>query len=498
MRMLPLLLALACAPPDVDTGLPAFTFPGPAAGPGLRGPGGPARTFTTEELGIGCAPLLGGEKDYLHHNLVAPYRGHLVMPWSPEFGSGGLSFFDVTDPCDPVAEGHGWHERMRETHAMGFVHLPEGDPHAGDYVAVNGTLGIQIWDISDATAPEMLTYLELPNIFYPDAYARVVLSVFWQYPWLYVAAADNGLYVLDATDPAAPELVTVHGFDPVLRAAGVFVLGDLLMVHAGEQSRVVLLDVGNPTQPQPILGGDFQVTDGAGEPWEAYHANLTGDWALFARKQGGGGVIVMDISDPTDPKPLTDAIQTDGNGGYVFYDEGYLFEGESDFGRIYRWDHETDEISIVSTVDIPGDLDTLTPFGNVAIASVDDEAEEGVASMVFPWTEEPDSQAPQVLRVRPVDGATGVPLTARVGIGFNEFIDPGTVFPGSVRLTAEDGTAIDGWGSGQEGIASYAPKALLRPGTTYTVEVVAGGITDLNGNPVAVDHSTRFTTVDGP
>ena len=142
--------------------------------------------------------------------------------------------------------------------------------------------------------------------------------------------------------------------------------------------------------------------------------------------------------------------------------------------------------------DLPGDLDTITPFGNVAVLSVDDEAEEGVASVVMPWLAEPDSLPPEILRVRPEDGATGVPTTIRGGVGFNEFIDPGSVFAGSIQLHDADGAAVDGWGSGQETIASYAPKATLAPGTTYRITVV--GITDLNGNALVEEFESTFTT----
>ena len=37
------------------------------------------------------------------------------------------------------------------------------------------------------------------GFYYPDAYKLVTLSVFWQHPWVYVAGADNGVYVVDAS-----------------------------------------------------------------------------------------------------------------------------------------------------------------------------------------------------------------------------------------------------------------------------------------------------------
>ena len=102
-----------------------------------------------------------------------------------------------------------------------------------------------------------------------------------------------------------------------------------------------------------------------------------------------------------------------------------------------------------------------------------------------------------MLRIDPRDGAAGVPVTARIGVGFNEPIEPSSVFPGSIRLWDEAGAAVAGWGSGQENIASYAPRQPLKANTTYTVEVMAGGARDINDNAVAETVTSTFTTAGG-
>lgn len=483
-----------CASPT-DTAIP-FSFPQPSERPALRGPGGPVTVFEDDALWQNCAVLDGGEEDSLHHNLVIPYRGHLVMPWAPEWGRGGLSLFDMSDPCNPQKVGEGFHERMRESHSLGFVHLPEGDPHAGDYAALTGVLGIQIWDLTSTEAPTSISYLEIEGVFYPDAYARVVLSVFWQYPWLYVAAADNGLYIIDATDPTDPQFVTNYPIEPALRAGGVFVVGNLMLITSAEGTESILLDVSDPTAPQPIGGGRFASVDGNGDAWEAYHGNLAGDLALYARKEGGGGLMVMDISDPSNPQYAGDIAPGDGNGGYVFYDEGHAFVGLSGYGAVYDM-QDLDNIQELGRGYLTGDLDTMTPYGNVAILSVDDDAEDDAASVVMPWSVDPDTSPPQITRIEPPDGATGVATTSRIGVVFNEFIEPSTVFAGSIQLHDANGVPVDGWGSGQENIASYTPKEPLQPQMTYTLSIEADGILDLNNNALTTTITTTFTTA-GP
>ncbi len=492
--LLPLLVACT-APDDLDSAAPdAWDFW--AEGPGLRGPGSPGRTFTEDELWVPCATLDGLESDALHHNLQVPYRGHLVLPWAPEYGVGGLSLFDMADPCAPARVGDGLSQDLRETHAVGFAYLPPDDPHAGDWAVTNGKVyggvdsGVLFWDLSDPTAPAPGTLLTLPESWYPDSYTRVTLSVYWQYPWLYVASSDNGVFVVDATDPTAPVLVNqvVLG----LRAGGVFALGNELLVTTAEQTQAALLDISDPANPTLLPGSPFGTVTRDGDAVETYHGNRVGDMALFARKEGGGGPMVMDLSDTAAPRFVGDTVHQ-GNGGYVFYDEGWLFVGESDHGSI--WDaRDPAAITLVGTGTLAGDLDTNVPWGNVALLSVD-EPETDHATVVMPWRTDPDTTGPMVLSTNPEDDSTGWYVGARVGIGFNEFVEPASAWPGSVRLLDGEGAPVEGWVSTQETIVTYAPKAPLAPGTTYTVEVE--GVTDIHGNVMASPHTFTFTTAGG-
>ena len=112
----------------------------------------------------------------------------------------------------------------------------------------------------------------------------------------------------------------------------------------------------------------------------------------------------------------------------------------------------------------------------------------------MPWITEVDSTGPEVLRTVPENGQNNVALTARIGIGFNEMIEPSSVFAGSIQLFDANGNAIEGWGSAQETIASYTPKAPLQQGMTYTLTILAGGVQDINGNAIEQSYTTTFTT----
>lgn len=473
-------------------------WPAPDAWGETTGPGGPMQQFAPNQLWEGCAFLNGGEEDSDHHNLVVPWDGYLLMPWAPEYSVGGISFFDMSDPCAPVKVGEGFDGDMRETHSVGFRHY-EGR----DYAAVNyhggidfdiGEMqgGVQIWDITDVADPFVVAEVHVPGYLYPDSYQFVTLSLSWAGPWIYVASADNGVHVIDATDPTAPEFVSQYTFDPILRLGTFHVMGNVAMAGSAEGSRTVMMDISDPTDPQPLPGGEFDVTDDDGVPREYYFANLGGEWALFARKEGGGGAIVYDVSDPTNPTRVGHGASP-GNGGYVFRQHDTVFVGESSFAGVYDFSDPANPTTI-GTAGLPGDLDTATPLGNLVILAVDDDSEPDQATSVVPWREEPDTQAPRIGMTSPRDGETFAALTSRIGVSFDEMVEPKSVFAGSFRVATADGWPVEGWFTAQENLVNFAPREPLEPDTTYVVTVPAGGITDFFGNATDEELSFRFST----
>ena len=471
-------------------------YPAPDAWRSNRGPGGPTRTFTADELFEPCAELPKDERDRVeHHNLHVMYDGYLLKPWAPEWGGGGLVFYRFDDPCSPSIVGSGYSRRMRESHSIGFSSI------GGEWAVVamlRGFLdgGIQFWDISDPSAPEAVFDLTLEGHVYPDAYARVVLSAFWQAPYVYVAHTDLGVVIVDATNPLAPEVLGTWQTDPILRAGQVHAVGDLLIVTAADGPRTVLLDISDPARPQPIPGGDFVITDDEGVPRDAYFSNFSGGMTIYARKDRGSGILLYDISDPTQPRRLG-GIRNEGAGGYVFIKDRWAFSGESDFGAVYDISDPSDILE-VGRFYLAGDLDTVTPIGNVALVSVDDGAEPGRGTVVTPWRQEPDVEAPYVNFVWPRDGAADLRTTSRIGLSFNEMVDVRSAFAGSVRLWETELGPLNGQVRGhisvQENIVNFWPVEGLQRGTSYTLEVPAGGIVDYNGNAITEPFSATFRT----
>ena len=473
-------------------------WPAPDAWGGTTGPGVPPVSFTDDELFVNCAYLSGGERDVTdHHNLAVMYDGYLLMPWAPEWGGGGLTFFDLSEPCDPVPVGSGYASTMRESHSIGFSSI------GGRWAVVNSLEsinrgGVQFWDLADVTNPTHVADLNLPNFLYPDAYARVVLSVFWQGPFVYAAHADNGVVVIDATDPTAPEIVTTITFDPVIRTGQVQAIGDLLVVTGAETPDTALIDISDPYNPVPILGGRFLVQDDAGDNRDFYFSNTSNGFIYYARKSSGGGLIIYDIRDPQNPN-LAGSYRSNGNGGYVFVHEDYAFVGESSFGALYSIaDHAN--IEPLGRFELTGDLDTVTPAGHLAIVAVDDGANRGEGTAIAPWRTTPDTNPPVVTWAWPRPDSVDLRPTSRLGLTFNEMIEPMSVFAGSVRLYEADTdpelTRVDVFLSAQETIVNVWPEAPLRPGVTYELHVPAGGVTDVSGNAIAEPFTARYTVAD--
>jgi hypothetical protein len=488
-----------------DTGDdPGVPYPEPGAFPPNHGPGGPTGSFAPDQVGVECAALDGGMDGDLgdgeqhdtfdHHNLVVMFDGYLVLPWAPEYGiNAGVTLFDFSDPCAPTAVSSTQSNEMRESHSLGFASVGERWYMVVDQMSSPFAGGVEFWDVTDPTDIQPVSRLEVPGFFYPDAYQRVTLSVFWQAPWVYVAGADNGIFVIDAKDPMNPVLAHQYKFDPVLRAGQVQVIGNLLMTSAAEGKRTALLDVSKPDFPQPIPGGEFAIAR------EAYFSNVGGGYAYYAPKEGGGGLEIVDLHDPTKPAQIAD-YSSGGNGGYVFVKDQYAFVGESDFANIYDISDLTAPVELMQ-LDLTGDLDTITPIGNVAVLSVDDKADKDRGSIVVPYQEDADDVAPSVTWVWPADGAAGLAVTSRVGVTASEMIDVKSAWTGSVRLYETDTdparTRVDGDISVQENIVNFSPRAPLKPGTSYTLEIPAGGLRDYSGNPTAEAFTSTFTTAGG-
>jgi hypothetical protein len=174
-------LLLACAePPEAPPEPDAFPDPRDDV---LAGPGGPTTSSGCTTAGSPCRER-------------------------PRTPAGGVSLYELADPCAPAKVGEAYSERMRESHTLAIAQVGDRtilavDAHRGDDAG-----GIGFWDLADPTAPAWITDLELPGCHYPDAYFRVALSTFWQGDVLYVSAGLLGVFAIDVSDPSATVILS--------------------------------------------------------------------------------------------------------------------------------------------------------------------------------------------------------------------------------------------------------------------------------------------------
>ena len=457
-----------------------------------RGPGGPQVSFQSGDLLEHCAYLTGGPEDIEHHNLVVMHDGYLLMPWAPEDAGGGITFFEFDDPCNPVKVGEAYELGMRESHTMAFGRVGTREYLAVDYQIADDTGGIGFWDVTEPTDPVWVSQLELPDYGYPDAYFRVALSTFWQGDYLYVSAGLNGIFVVDVTDPLEPEIL--HQHREVGHLVGSFhVIGNMGLSSSAGLAQTFLYDMTDPLGFEPIAGGDWLAQDAEGGQANYYFANTGGKYALFARKDTGGGPVIYDLSTEGGPQFVGDIEQEGADGGYVFRQNEHLFQGESNFSAIYDFSDPTQPTEL-HRIELDGDLDTLTPIGNVAIASVDEGAQPGQSSAVVPWTRDPDCTGPRFELTSPSDGALWIDPSSRIGLSFDEMLEPRSVHEGSLRVWTHHGEAVPGRFYTQENLVNFVPDSSLLPETTYIVQVPANGIVDTTGNPTEQTQEFRFST----
>jgi hypothetical protein len=117
---------------------------------------------------------------------------------------------------------------------------------------------------------------------------------------------------------------------------------------------------------------------------------------------------------------------------------------------------------------------------------------------VAPWTELPDSEPPRVNFSYPAEGEKGLALTSRIGLTLTELIDGKSAWRQNAVLLyptdAGSAAAIAIDVSVQDTVLNVSPIEALEPNTSYTLEVVAGGVEDVSGNAIAEPFSLTFAT----
>lgn len=447
-------------------------------------------------------------------NVGIMHKGYFLTQFAPDSGGGpgGFLLYDVSDPRNirkvkEIYEPTGRTSEFREAHAFGVSTIG-----GKDYIAVQSGYGVEFWDFTDINNIQQVGRLRLANVNFGD-YENVAWQLWWQAPYLYVASASQGMFIVDARDPANPRLADRGNGRPNpvplgelggFRIGPVFAMGNQMVLSSMETtSGFATLDISDPLNPT-LVGGKATLP--------TYYATCFDGRKLYTSGRNANGRMAgYDLSDPRQVKIENETTVVD-EGLYCAIQDNHLIVGEQrnitkldvtnpaqyvQIGRSPDALNNPQEQGYVSNPpngNTDPDLGQVAPFGNLVFVGGD----HGTNTAFRPHQKAPDTTPPAVRAVSPANGAQFQRVTSRVGFGLSDSILPETVNSATFIVRPKGGQPLAGTYSVQLGIINFSPAAPLALDTEYEVVLKAGGVKDYAGNALAQDVVSTFTTGNRP
>jgi hypothetical protein len=420
-------------------------------------------------------------------NQPAVINGYMLITGNEEFW-----FYDVSDPSAPEELSSFSTPNRRvggeaESHTLSFAR--RGDNYF--LATVSGT-GIDTWDVTDVLNPQHLGHLTIAGVNYGD-YTEAVWGVAWQGQYIYVGATNNGVKVVDASNPAALSLageISPSQYGGV-SAGPLEAVGNVLVVMTPKESGgVATLDITDPTNPTRLASFS------AGK---SYIGQFYRRYAFLISPLRAWDV----LSDPRNIGAGSSPIGQMNHGGaeYLSFSDDRLFLGmvRADIGGTPGTDifDISDPRSMQEVRHVWGRQDRgglnddqfNIAFGNLVVMGDDQSPYAGWVIGAF--AEEPDTIPPEVDTVIPKDGTT-VPASSRIGVSLSDNVELATVNAASFTVRPVGGAPLSGTYGSRMGVLNFDPDEDLAAGT-YEVVLPAGGVTDLVGNALATEWKSTFT-----
>lgn len=479
------------------------------------GPGLGNKTYTAAELfkpialiesessagaGDGDIPFRYGHRKDYGTNVALMVNGYFLTMFAPDSGqsTGGFLLYDVSDPrrirlVKKIYDPEGTTAEFREPHAIGSATI-----NGRLYIVVPSTKGIEFWDFTDINDIRQVKKVVLPTVDGGD-YSKVSWQLWWQAPYLYVASADDGVYIVDAKDPANAVIANrgegrpnpvptgeLGGF----RVGPIFTIGNQMVISSMEtNSGLASLDLSDPLNPKFL--------DGVGAlPF--YYATCFDGLKLYGSvRNADGKMFGYDLTDPgrfvaeDNTLPIADQL-------YCATQDEFVFQGAQE--KIHKVNVRDPRRYLEvghgalfaegSDQAHHSDHGQVMPMGNLVYVGND----HGSGSGFIVHDRNPDLTPPKVRTVSPRPGAQRQALTSRIGVAFSDSILHGSVNASTFIVRPKGGTPIAGTYSVQLGIVNFSPSQPLLPGTTYEVSLPAQGVRDYAGNAIAEAYKSEFTT----
>ncbi|MGR4868782.1 LamG-like jellyroll fold domain-containing protein [Variovorax sp. LARHSF232] len=433
-------------------------------------------------------------------NVGIMHKGYFLTTFAPDsgLGPGGFLLYDVSDPraislVKRIYEPEGRTAEFREAHAIGTATIG-----GKDYIVVPSTKGVEFWDFTDINDIKQVKKLALPTVNGGD-YANVSWQLWWQAPYLYVASANDGIYIVDARDPANAVLANRGAGKPNpvptgelggFRVGPIFTLGNhMVLTSMDNTDGFASLDISDPLNPK--------VLDTVG-PNPNYYATCFDGKSLHASARGGGAKMYSyDLSDRANFVAQDNRLLIDEQL-YCGTQDNFVFQGAQ--FKVHKVDvsnplnHvEVGRGSLFADNDPElshSDHGQVAPFGNLVFVGND----HGSGSGFLVHQSAPDLTAPVVKQVSPANNAKQQALSSRIGIALTDSILPETVNANTFIVRPVGGNTLAGTYSVQLGIINFHPAQPLAAGSSYEVFLPANGVKDYAGNGIAADFRGVFHT----
>lgn len=267
-------------------------------------------------------------------NVGVMINGYFVTMFAPDSGNpgGGLLIYDISDPrhirlvkriydvkVDSVTRTMtGTTSEFREPHAIGTA-IVDGRR----YLAIPSVKGIEFWDFTSIDDVKQVGKVTIPGVEGGD-YGNVNWQMAWQSPYLYVSGANNGIYIVDATDPKNPKMALRGGkpvtVNPGISPGPIFVVGNQLVVTGmNNNSPWVSLDISDPLSPVPLAA---QPIDG-----NTYYASCFDGLNVFpATRYGFGKMFGFNLENPSVFKAMDKKLVVH-DSLYCATQDNFVFQG---------------------------------------------------------------------------------------------------------------------------------------------------------------------------
>ena len=250
----------------------------------------------------------------------------------------GIQIIDVTDPPNPIAVASATDDTGNFTTLKSANDVKTFNIHTSTYavVASPGDNGIQVIDITDPRTPVPVSAL-LGNSTLELAGASSIAVDTSAAPQIYAYVGyDNGIRVIDLSDPSAPVPIASISDSESLNLGGVssiataWVWPSMYLVATGQNDNgIQIIDITDPSNPSPVARVDDNADLRLRQPTSVAIAQMNAHFYALVASMGEPGLQIINITEPASPTAIFALVDEFGTGSSASRHVASLVRGNS-------------------------------------------------------------------------------------------------------------------------------------------------------------------------